>query len=254
MAVATICFQSQLLHRPVSLYALLPDASPIKSVLYLLHGYSDGHASFIYNSALVQYCSGAPLAVIMPEAQCSFYMDTSYGQPYWKHISEEVPHVLQQWLQLDISRAHSFISGISMGGYGAAKLALQKPNQFAQAYLLSPVTDIVGIAQQGFVHERNDGAPQLNKFHFDAILGDRHIRDTSDDLFFLLEHGCVAAFPKFKIYTGTEDFMYNDILHFAYALTKRGADCSLQTSHGKHGWRTWEPFLADMVARIVASA
>ena len=85
----------------------------------------------------------------MPEAQCSFYMDTSYGQPYWKHISEEVPHVLQQWLQLDISRAHSFISGISMGGYGAAKLALQKPNQFAQAYLLSPVTDIVGIAQQG---------------------------------------------------------------------------------------------------------
>ena len=254
MAVATICFQSQLLHRPVSLYTLLPDTSPIKSVLYLLHGYSDGQASFIYNSALVQYCAGTPLAVVMPEAQCSFYIDTAYGQPYWEHVSEEIPKILQQWLQLDIPRAHSFVGGISMGGYGAAKLALQKPSHFAQAYLFSPVTDIVKISQQGFGHEKGNGAPPFNKLHFDALLGNRHIRDTSDDLFFLLEHGHVAQFPKFKIYTGTEDCMYNDILHFAQTLTKEGVDCSLQTSPGNHGWRTWEPFLADMVAHIAACA
>ena len=252
MAVSTICFHSRILHHPVSLCVLLPDASPIKSVLYLLHGYSDGHASFIYNSALTRYCAEIPFAVVMPEAQCSFYMDTAYGQLYWKHISEEIPQMLRQWLKLDISHARSFVGGISMGGYGAAKLALQKPNQFAQAYLISPVTDIVEIFQHGFVREKDNGAPLLNKLHLNAILGNRQIYDTDDDLFFLLKHGCAVELPEFKIYTGTEHFMYKDILRFVRTLTEVGADCSLQTSSGGHGWRTWEPFIADMVARIAA--
>ena len=252
MAVATICFQSRLLHRPTSLCALLPDESPIKSILYLFHGYSDGYKSFICNSGLARYCTGTPLAVIMPDAQCSFYMDTAYGQPYWQHISEEIPQVIQQWLKLDIPYANSFVGGISMGGYGAAKLALQKSDKFAQTYLLSPLTDIVEISKNGFASGKNNGAPQLNKLHLEAILGNRCIYGTSDDLFYLLEHGCAAKFPKFNIYTGTEDFMYNDILNFTQALTKKGVDCSLQTSSGNHSWITWEPFIADMVARIVA--
>ena len=46
--------------------------------------------------------------------------------------------------------------------------------------------------------------------------------------------------------------MYKDILRFVRTMTEVGADCSLQTSSGGYGWRTWEPFIADMVARIAA--
>ena len=250
MAVSSICFQSQILNQPVSLSLMLPDTSPIKSVLYLLHGYSDGHNSFIYNSALARYCGGIPLAVIMPEAHCSFYMDTAYGRLYWQHISEEVPKVLQQWFKLDISRTNSFIGGISMGGYGAAKLAMQKPNKFSRAFLFSPVTDIVGISKRGLIDDKDSGVPRFNKLHFDSILGNRRIANTSDDLFFLIEHECIEKFPEFTIYTGTEDFMYKDILYFKQVLTKKGVECSLQTSLGNHCWKTWEPFLRDMVASI----
>lgn len=252
MAYIKISFQSQLLHRPASLAVLLPDGAKPVGTLYLLHGYSDGHESFIRNSALARYCSGIPVAVIMPEAQSSFYLNTAYGQQYWTHISEEVPRVLRYWLRLDVPRACSFVGGISMGGYGAAKFALQQPDRFSEAYLLSPVTDIAGVVQHGFDRSADSLAPDPDEMRLDAVVGGRNPLDTSDDLYFLLDRACASELPKFRIYTGSEDFLFDEIQRFVCALRMKGVDSALEIARGAHLWSTWEPFLSDMVARIDA--
>lgn len=252
MALATFTFRSMLLHRPVPLTVLLPDNTPPKGVLYLLHGYSDGHDSFVRSGALERCCAQIPLAVVMPEAQCSFYLDTAYGQPYWQHISREVPQVLGQWLKLDIPRARSFVGGVSMGGYGAAKLALQETRRFSAAYLLSPITDLAQLAQCGFDREKDPDAPQLAELNLGAVLGHKGVAGTANDLYYLLAESEKPSLPEFTIYTGTEDFLYDEILRFNRALADKSVAHALHTSPGRHVWATWQPFLTDMAADIAA--
>lgn len=249
MAFAAITFQSALLHRPVSVTLLLPENMRPKGILYMLHGFSDGAMSYVRSSVLERCCVGLPLTVVMPDAQCSFYLDTAYGQPYWKHISKEIPEMLKKWLAVE-KPVQCFVGGISMGGYGAAKFALQKPECFRKAYIISPVADFVSVSQNGFDRTLDADAPPREDLHMDALLGGRNPAGTSDDLFYLVECADVKRLPEFSIYTGTEDFMYKDIFSFYQALKARGANCSFTESPGKHTWATWDSFLADMVEDI----
>lgn len=68
MAIATLTIPSEAMHRPMPLTMLLPDSGEPKAVLYLLHGFSDCHATFVQNSSLARFCAGVPLMVVMPEA------------------------------------------------------------------------------------------------------------------------------------------------------------------------------------------
>jgi len=253
MACATLTFDSTLLHRPVTCAALLPEDTTPKGVLVFLHGYTNRYDSVLHYSALERYLLGVPLAVVMPDVQCSFYMDTAYGQPFWRHVTCEIPEKLHQWLKLEVPRERRFVAGASMGGYGAAKMALCAPRHFAKAFLFSPVTDMVKVAERGFDQRLDAGAPALEDLHMDALLGGRQIRNSEDDLYYLLEKVNVSELPQFTVYTGTEDFLYSDIVEFVSALERKGARPEIHTTHGVHGWQTWDPFLAQMAAKIAAA-
>ena len=88
--------------------------------------------------------------------------------------------------------------------------------------------------------------------HLADIFGPGSPRGTQEDLFTLLAAARPETLPFFRIYTGTEDFLYGDILRLARALEEKGAGCALETTPGLHRWATWEPFLADVAARLGA--
>lgn len=248
MALATISYQSRLLHRPVPLTMLLPDGQSPRGVLYLLHGYSDGHQAFVRNSALERFCADQPLVVVMPSAENGFYTDSACGPAHWSYLTRELPRVLGQWLHLEGCR--QFVGGISMGGYGAAKWALTGPERFQEVFLISPVADIASVAEQGFNTALDPNAPSKDELYLDHIFGGRSPRDTENDLFYLLDRAQTEQLPAFSVYTGTEDFMYTEILALTEALQHKGACCQLHTSPGLHLWTTWEPFLEHMIERI----
>lgn len=252
MALATLTFDSQLLHRPVSASVLLPENAAPKAVLTFLHGYTDRWDSALYYSSLPRYCSNIPLAVVFPDAQCSFYLDTAYGQPYWRHLTQEIPARLKQWLRLEVPARNHYAAGISMGGYGAAKLAMQRPSDFAEVFLFSPVTDMAAVSQYGFDRSLDSNAPAYEDLCMGALLGGRAIQGTQDDLYHLLKAEDVQAFPYFHIYAGTEDFLYEEINRFVWNLKQAGGRADLNTSPGGHCWDTWDPFLEKMAARIAA--
>jgi S-formylglutathione hydrolase FrmB len=74
------------------------------------------------------------LVVVMPAVQRSFYADMNKGDKYWTFISEELPSLVEAWFPVSSGREDRFVAGLSMGGYGAFKLALRKPECFGTAY------------------------------------------------------------------------------------------------------------------------
>lgn len=59
--------------------------------LYLLHGLSDDHTSWVRRTDIDRYAEEWGVAVIMPEVQRSFYCDMTNGPRYFIYIVDELP-------------------------------------------------------------------------------------------------------------------------------------------------------------------
>src|SRR5258705_6398585 len=103
------------------------------TTLYLLHGLSDDDTTWVRRTSLERYVAELGLAVVMPQVQRSFYTDEVFGRPYWAFVSEELPRVARSFFRLSADPAQTFVAGLSMGGYGAFKLALRHPERFGAA-------------------------------------------------------------------------------------------------------------------------
>ena len=65
----------------------------------------------------------------MPEVQRSFYTTGKVGIDYFHYVADELPAICGKWFHLDQRRENTFIAGESMGGYGAVKIALNRPEK-----------------------------------------------------------------------------------------------------------------------------
>ena len=110
-----------------------------------LHGHADDHTSWQRFTSIERYAEGLNLAVVMPAVHLSFYNDMAHGGKYWQFISEEVPAVVRDLFPLSSERKDNFVAGLSMGGYGAYKLASTYPERFAAAASLSGALDIRAV-------------------------------------------------------------------------------------------------------------
>src|SRR5690349_16517678 len=142
-------------------------------VLYLLHGLTDDHTAWHRYTSVARYAEAAGLAVVMPSAFHSFYADEVHGHAYWTFVSEELPAIVRSFFRVSDAPEDTFVAGLSMGGYGALKLALTHPDRYAAAASLSGALDIRYLI----------GHPDRSDLFHRAF--DDTIRD-SDDLFALL--------------------------------------------------------------------
>ncbi len=117
-------------------------------VLYLLHGYSDDQTAWQRWTSIERYAEGLNLAVVMPAAQNSFYTDMVHGGKFFTFLTEELPAVVHDLFPLSTERADTFVAGLSMGGYGAFKLALSRPDLYAAAASLSGALDICEVVKE----------------------------------------------------------------------------------------------------------
>ena len=61
----------------------------------------------------------------MPEVQRSFYADMAAGLDYFGYVAVELPAMCERMFGLPHERTKRYVMGLSMGGYGALKLALR---------------------------------------------------------------------------------------------------------------------------------
>ena len=109
--------------------------------LLLLHGLSDDESIWTRSTSIERYAAGLGLAVVMPNVHRSFYTNMVHGYRYWDFASREVLDKARAFFPLSHARADNFVAGLSMGGYGAFKLALSMPEAFSAAASLSGVAD-----------------------------------------------------------------------------------------------------------------
>src|ERR671918_410594 len=154
MILTEVNFFSETLTLGCAMHVLLPQRSladaqkkPQKKfrTLYLLHGHSDDHTAWQRWTSIERYAEGLNLAVVMPAVHLSFYNDMAHGGKYWQFISEEVPMLARDMFSLSSKREDNFVAGLSMGGYGAFKLALTHPERYATAASLSGALDISAV-------------------------------------------------------------------------------------------------------------
>ena len=98
-------------------------------VLYLLHGMGGNHSVWARRTSIERYVADLGIAVIMPSTDLLVYGHTIRYElldVYLRRITE-ICH--QLFPQLSKTRK-TFAAGLSMGGYGALKLGLAKPESF----------------------------------------------------------------------------------------------------------------------------
>lgn len=112
--------------------------------VYLLHGMSDDQTIWQRRTSIERYVSSLGIAVVMPTTHLGFYTDTTYGMRYWTFISEELPRVCREFFpRMSDRKEDTLAAGLSMGGYGAWKLALGASDTFGAGASLSGALDIV---------------------------------------------------------------------------------------------------------------
>lgn len=237
MALVTVNFRSTVLSQETAVNIVLPEGCAEEDIptVYLLHGMHGDHTSWCRKSNIERYAAERRLAIVMPDGENGFYTDMKYGKKHYTFVSEELVNYTRKVFRLSRRRERTFVAGLSMGGYGAFRLALTKPEQYSAAASLSGCLDIIA---------RLDDCPWKNEAT--AIWGEdfaSSARGTDSDLMYLLdryrEHPD-AQCPRLFAACGTEDMLYSSNIDFCRRIEGCGFDFRFTESAGSHSWKFWE--------------
>jgi S-formylglutathione hydrolase FrmB len=234
MALFQCHFFSEALKLSTTMTVILPQ-NPKETrkypTLYLLHGNSDDHSIWLRRTSIERYVEGRGLAVVMPEVHRSYYTDMKQGSKYWTFVSEELPALARSFFPLSDRREDNFVAGLSMGGYGAFKLAFRHPDRYAAAASLSGALDLRDM--RGWRHP-------VEEYHW-IFGGPEAFAGSENDLFHLSERMIRSASVQPRLYQccGTEDFLYEDNRRFLEHARALGLDLTYEEEPGGHTWDYW---------------
>lgn len=244
MALLDCCFYSEVLGMETGVKVILPlgrkgqdpaaECRPTP-VLYLLHGLSEDHTAWTRRTALERYILKRNLAVVMPAAGRSFYINMHSGGRYFDYITQELPTVMQQMFPISSKREDCFIAGLSMGGYGALKAALTFPESFAGGASLSGAVDIHRVFR--------DGAelPEI-----EAVFG--KTVQPENDLRYLAQTAVSGQrMPALYQYCGNADFLWEDNRSFRDFIQPLCRDYTYREDGKGHEWDAWEEQLVHVL-------
>lgn len=240
-AFITCNFHSDAINCNTCINVILPqeDADDIHGkrlypTLYLLHGYTGNHTDWMRLTSIERYARQYKLAVVIPDVHNSFYCDfpgLASGYQYWKYVSSELIEITRRFFPLSNKREDTFVAGLSMGGFGAFKCALNCPDVFSSGASLSGALDVV-----------NDIASDDIKKESELLFGSfDKLKGGINDLFAMAQKTSkLPVKPKLYQYCGTEDFLYKGNVRFRDFIRNLGYDYTYEETPGDHNWIYWD--------------
>jgi putative tributyrin esterase len=225
MAVAQINYFNTALEKESSFIALLPDRCPKPGpypVYYLLHGLSDNETAWLRWSSIERYVRDLPLIVVLPDGDRRWYSDWPDGTAYGRAITESLIPTVDRMFQTVAAREGRALGGLSMGGYGSMKLALQHPDMFCSVVSHSGAYSVV--------REGNFGIPAENC------------------PFTLAESLDRALTPAIRFDCGVDDFLIQHNRDFDAHLTALGIPHEYEEFPGEHTWDYWDEHVQEAIA------
>lgn len=242
MALLNVNFHSDVLGMAMSMNVILPQKATTQigvesgqgetcRVLYLLHGMSDDHTIWQRQTSIERYVAGRNMAVVMPGVHLSWYTDMVYGGRYQTYVAEELPAICKSMFrQFSDKREDTFIAGLSMGGYGALKLALTHPERYAACAGFSGAYDILRRAK--------NGTP-----YWYSIFGDpEQVPGSANDVYGLIGKAAASGKPLPRVYLwcGYQDTIFPESVKARDLLVENGYEVSWNESDGNHSWFYWD--------------
>jgi putative tributyrin esterase len=227
MSFCQLHWFSKVLGQQRTTWLLLPDeqAGPFPT-LYLLHGLSDDHTIWARRTRIDSYVEGKPLIVVMPDGGRGFYTNHENGPRWAEHIGMELPAFIEKTFPAIADRSARFIGGLSMGGYGALRIALGFTDRFASA------TSHSGSLMFG-------SKPQESAER--RLIAGPNPRGSDHDLLELARRAkLVGALPRIRIDCGTEDFLLEDNRAVHTAFDGMSIRHEYEESSGSHSWDYWD--------------
>ena len=159
------------------------------------------------------------------------------GSGYLKHptqnfetwISEELPAAVRQAVPAVTERSPWFISGLSMGGFGALRLGAKYPEKFRAVGGHSPITRFE--QHSWFVEEKLERyeCPPEDQSVFETMLRNRD------------------RLPPFRFDCGTKDPLLQLSRDLSEQMKKAGIRHEYEEFPGGHEWPYWEAHLPEML-------
>jgi len=257
MALFEMNYRSKALKMDTTLNVILPEANKNGSeagapqseykTIYLLHGLSGNHTGWLRRTSIERYASQYGVAVVMPEVGRSWYTDTAYGANYFTFVSEELPQVCRSYFKgMSDKREDNFVAGLSMGGYGAVKIALTHPEAFGGCASLSGSLDITR-RNRPYIMEEWQG-------NFDFALKDAiELENSKHDIFRLTDdlYKSGKPFPNLYLWCGTEDTLITVNRKYRDTLTALNIPHRYEESEGDHSWKWWDMHIQDALAYLL---
>lgn len=258
MSILTYDFESQYLSGNQEITVILPDKpreiTPKEfyqsdrkyKVLWLLHGTYGDHTDWIRKTNIELYAMERNLAVVMPSALNSNYSNWTgcmMGYSMYDYLTEELMPLLYGWFPISDKREDNFIAGLSMGGRGTIKYAVNHPEKFAAAAVLSAVPVNLAEMKAGnpnpFLNPEN---PRMQTTLANAGGLDSYIHSVENVWDKLNQLAGSGRLPKFLFACGEEDvLLYEQYLHFQEHCREIGLDAAWFSLPGYgHEWRFWD--------------
>lgn len=234
MALAEIRYFSAALEKQTAVNVILPEGEGPFPVMFLLHGLSDDHTIWNRRTRLESYLGGTPMIVVMPDGGRGFYCDAAEGYAFAKAIGVELPQLVRQWFH---TTDRWCVSGLSMGGYGAVRLALDHPETFVSACSLSGA-----LAFARWTNTSEDVRQEFTRITGPDPVGG------PNDLFALVEKLDSGRRPALRIDCGTEDFLIGHNREFHAHLQSLGVPHEYEEHPGDHTWEYWDEHIQPAIA------
>lgn len=187
-------------------------------VLYLLHGMGNDHATWGGYSGIELYAEERNIAVVMLSGENKFYRNVPDGDKFFDFIEKELPEFVTNYFPVSDRPEHTYIAGLSMGGYGALLHGLSCPERFAAIGAFSSALEVSFKTEDG------------------------QQKDCGLDIYYLtakaLEEG--KKLPPMYIACGEDDFLYEMNRKYKDMLEEKKVDVTWVSLPGyAHEWRFW---------------
>jgi S-formylglutathione hydrolase FrmB len=273
---------------PAMVYA--PDGKPPEGgwpVLYLLHGHDGNEHSWVDLGHIQQTLDGMiatrqidPLLVVMPGGGNGWYVDSEdVGGPgdFATAIAVDLPTAIEAGYAVRRDRGGRAIAGLSMGGFGAVRLALLNPGRYVATASLSgaiwnnippadfsdTVEQLALIQETDYFHRVDPDTVTVGRVlpsvgtHFGGVFGVPFdpARFDRDNIFTILDRQIAAKANLPAIYlTCGDDDSFNlwrgAMALFETARADRLTDVQLRITDGDHVWSLWSTTIVDALLFI----
>jgi S-formylglutathione hydrolase FrmB len=259
MALIQANFMSKALFRTVPIQVILPvdkftrPGMPVREAgkpfktLYLLHGIFGNHTDWVTGTRIQRWAEEKNLAVVMPAGENSFYVDHSAPwSNYGEFIGEELVEITRKMFPLSHGREDTFISGLSMGGFGAIRNGLKYHQTFGCIAALSSaihiLEDVENLQNKNVAYE--EGCFGNLK---EAALSDKNPRVIVQTLKEEIKTNANVSFPKMYMACGTEDPLIEANRAYRDFFVESGLDVTYHEEPGRHDWDFWDKYIKKVL-------